>query len=1022
MHYARQMHRNYRRAIARAGMVRYSDSDLSIDDLLVRLRRMGPSLGREYARALAEMLDRDPGLRKRLAGRDLAMLEAWRERRDYSEFKEAEHPRDEEGKFTEKGGGARTAEQIGASNRKRLAELTRKRKTAGLTQDEQAEHDRLTMRTDADDSRESLEEVTDKVLDAPKKATLQELNRAIYGLSGRAERMRHAGKHEWAKAVEEEVGHLVRLRNEKTADKPKDKPTADFFQPRGQQGSLFEPGRNVETGGFVGDVQPVKKAAPVYVPNKVNPSPKLTQGLDPDTYSKKVDTAFLMGSGRVPVDKEFEAYKVVGAEGAADFVRKMKDATAEQINAVWEIVIGTESGKAINNSPSPSPEPKPKPKRRPKDEQPRLFALTMHDDWRVAYAEQTGKGRWITIGAKTGEDGKKHGGAPVFVENGKITKGHPRLTGKKLEPKSEGRRRAEPVTSEPEGGWPAFNRRVKLPAPKHGESWDGVVHHGTPHSLEGDTLNPGKERNTTDAGNLGMGVYLSPHHDIAKFYGQNRRVVSVKLSLDKPIVIEGDKNAGAREFAKRLGVKSEPSYDGSKQTNDQWSREFAEKAQAAGYDGVIWSKDGHVEEVVSFDPVPFKASPAGAKLADEDRSDPDAKLRKGMTAREETVAKNKAIAGRNRSEHKQSKDYARAVWTKKARAEGIDAKSLHDTAAMILDNDREFKRDVTGLLQEVRKAHPHLMGVRQKAAKGIDADSVKLLDDIADAFSKRSEYAHLFGNSDPQERLFDLLVAGNPEMMSEEDAYGQAFDLIMEHKHAGGSLDVPDEDPVPFAVEMYQSWEVATFYAEFDESKHPRADDGKFGSGAGKTKKGTPERKAKIAANKTTSQGGGLYGVGFEWSNKFRAILTNLHQNPGHEKTEGWTNEVRDKLAEAYKRAVNHRLHTIREQVKNRFGVAATDSPHFKEFMRATAPNRTPFEDSFKAIVHEMAAAALAHSKGLKDYRHGMDERGTLRRLLNEYASKLSRASAQHADILDAAHKKLWAALAADSQPASAGK
>ena len=42
-------------------------------------------------------------------------------------------------------------------------------------------------------------------------------------------------------------------------------------------------------------------------------------------------------------------------------------------------------------------------------------------------------GRWITIGGKAGEDGKKHGGSPVYIDsNGKITKGHSSLVDKPI--------------------------------------------------------------------------------------------------------------------------------------------------------------------------------------------------------------------------------------------------------------------------------------------------------------------------------------------------------------------------------------------------------------------------------------------------------------------------------------------------------------------------------------------------------------------------------------------------------------
>lgn len=49
------------------------------------------------------------------------------------------------------------------------------------------------------------------------------------------------------------------------------------------------------------------------------------------------------------------------------------------------------------------------------------------------YGKDEGNGRWITIGAEEGEDGKKHGGSPVYIENGRITKGAPSLVGRHID-------------------------------------------------------------------------------------------------------------------------------------------------------------------------------------------------------------------------------------------------------------------------------------------------------------------------------------------------------------------------------------------------------------------------------------------------------------------------------------------------------------------------------------------------------------------------------------------------------------
>lgn len=49
------------------------------------------------------------------------------------------------------------------------------------------------------------------------------------------------------------------------------------------------------------------------------------------------------------------------------------------------------------------------------------------------YGKDEGNGRWITIGAEEGEDGKRHGGSPVYIENGRITKGAPSLVGRHID-------------------------------------------------------------------------------------------------------------------------------------------------------------------------------------------------------------------------------------------------------------------------------------------------------------------------------------------------------------------------------------------------------------------------------------------------------------------------------------------------------------------------------------------------------------------------------------------------------------
>jgi hypothetical protein len=94
---------------------------------------------------------------------------------------------------------------------------------------------------------------------------------------------------------------------------------------------------------------------------------------------------------------------------------------------------------------------------------------------------------------------------------------------------------------------------------------------------------------------------------------------------------------------------------------------------------------------------------------------------------------------------------------------------------------------VRKLLREVHQYHPHTRIIGARNARGIDADAVKGLDDAADAMARRGEYRHLFRGheGDAEKRLFDLLARGQPEPMSEEEAYEAALGHLLGGKGDG---------------------------------------------------------------------------------------------------------------------------------------------------------------------------------------------------------------------------------------------
>jgi hypothetical protein len=82
-----------------------------------------------------------------------------------------------------------------------------------------------------------------------------------------------------------------------------------------------------------------------------------------------------------------------------------------------------------------------------KEGSPMDVQLSMVEDDEPVSLSSSGDGHWITIGGQIGGDGIRHGGSPVYIENGRITKGHPSLTGKKIgnlaEPAEEGTHRQQ---------------------------------------------------------------------------------------------------------------------------------------------------------------------------------------------------------------------------------------------------------------------------------------------------------------------------------------------------------------------------------------------------------------------------------------------------------------------------------------------------------------------------------------------------------------------------------------------------
>lgn len=197
--------------------------------------------------------------------------------------------------------------------------------------------------------------------------------------------------------------------------------------------------------------------------------------------------------------------------------------------------------------------------------------------------------------------------------------------------------------------------------------------------------------------------------------------------------------------------------------------------------------------------------------------------------------KGSITAAKTRSIEKHGQEYARAVHAKNARKKhGVKAEHLHQLAGEMLEHDKEFKKSISKAIAEGKRLlEKHGVDTRdfqRKHATG-DFDKIPFFDVVASSLA--AEYPDLLGNrtdsdepdkGEYSQKLFDLLVAGPQQPMSEDDAYEQALEVIVAHKEADAELDhVVSEEPIPFGVDGN-----GVLYYAFKESEHPRDDHGKF--------------------------------------------------------------------------------------------------------------------------------------------------------------------------------------------------
>jgi hypothetical protein len=155
----------------------------------------------------------------------------------------------------------------------------------------------------------------------------------------------------------------------------------------------------------------------------------------------------------------------------------------------------------------------------------------------------------------------------------------------------------------------------------------------------------------------------------------------------------------------------------------------------------------------------------------------------------------------HRADLNRSREYTRAAWAKRARKEGIPKQELHQLAGEILAHDREHVEARRLMLQDAWR-HARALGtdlrtLAARAAGGIDDDAVRGLDDVAESMAEMYPEQFAGHRGDAASRLFDLLAEGDPRPMREDDAFGQAMEVLREHRRRPER----EEEDTPAAAE-----------------------------------------------------------------------------------------------------------------------------------------------------------------------------------------------------------------------------
>ncbi len=140
--------------------------------------------------------------------------------------------------------------------------------------------------------------------------------------------------------------------------------------------------------------------------------------------------------------------------------------------------------------------------------------------------------------------------------------------------------------------------------------------------------------------------------------------------------------------------------------------------------------------------------------------------------------------GSHRQQLQSSREHERARWRAEARAAGVEPNDLDTLASQIIAHDKEHTEERKKLVQRARQKLQHFGYGPQSLTTNLRRSGefhIPHIDQVAEELYTEFPGQFAGHERDLYDRVVDLLAEGNPQPMSTDEAYQQAFEHLQQH-------------------------------------------------------------------------------------------------------------------------------------------------------------------------------------------------------------------------------------------------